>query len=50
MIGALAVGSTKARLASDDNFVILNHHEEPHRFFLNLLDLSEQPLRFVFTC
>ena len=48
MIGALAVGSTKARLAGYDNFVILNHHEEPHGFFLNLLDLSEQPPRFVF--
>jgi hypothetical protein len=26
----------------------LNHHEEPHRFLINLLDLSEQPPRFVF--
>ena len=46
MIGALAVGGTKARIAGDDNFVILNHHEEPHRFLLNWL--SEQPPRFVF--
>ena len=47
-IGQLAVSGTKARLAGYDNFVILNHHEEPHGFFLNLLDLSEQPPRFVF--
>ena len=32
-IGALAVSGTKARLAGYDNFVILNHHEEPHGFF-----------------
>jgi len=39
IIGALAVSGTKARLAGYDNFVILNHHEEPHGFFLDLLDL-----------
>ena len=27
-------------VAGYDNFVILNHHEEPHGFFLDLLDLG----------
>lgn len=33
MIGAFAVGGTKARLAGDDNFVLLHHYEYCMVFF-----------------
>ena len=50
MIGALAVGSTKARLAGYDNFVILNHHEEPHGFFLDYWIYRNSRRVLFFTC
>jgi hypothetical protein len=35
MIGTLAICGTKARLAGDDNFVVLHHHKKAHGFFLD---------------